>query len=299
MRRFLAAALLLVFCCSAWYGMQPDAWMRASVFRIEDPGEIPAPSPPVGEERLAVPAETAAPAASPLPAAVSSPRPMPKPAHLSRPMVTPEPSPEPESSPEPYAEPEPSPEPSPEATPDLTGLYYIKVNVTANTVTVYTRGESGDFDRPIKAMVCSTGDDTPRSGVFKPGWRLEWQNLFYGVFGQYVTQITGNILFHSVPYQAKYNKNSLEYWEFDKLGTSASAGCVRLQVIDAKWIYDRYFDLAAVEFYEDPDPGPLGKPTAPKISDDELRRGWDDRGGDLRALSLAGSRLCAASHAGS
>ena len=190
-------------------------------------------------------------------------------------MVTPEPSPEPESSPEPSAEPEPSPEPSPEATPDLTGLYYIKVNVTANTVTVYIRGESGDFDRPIKAMVCSTGDDTPRSGVFKPGWRLEWQNLFYGVFGQYVTQITGNILFHSVPYQAKYNKNSLEYWEFDKLGTSASAGCVRLQVIDAKWIYDRYFDLAAVEFYEDPDPGPLGKPTAPKISDDELRRGWD------------------------
>ena len=49
MRRFLAAALLLVFCCSAWYGMQPDAWMRASVFRIEDPEEIPAPDDPQQE----------------------------------------------------------------------------------------------------------------------------------------------------------------------------------------------------------------------------------------------------------
>ena len=103
-------------------------------------------------------------------------------------------------------------------------------------------------------MVCSTGDDTPRSGVFKPGWRLEWQNLFYGVFGQYVTQITGNILFHSVPYQVKYDKNSLEYWEFDKLGTAASAGCVRLQVIDAtcvfvKRVHDAVRNLTAQGFH--------------------------------------------------
>ena len=69
MRRFLAAALLLVFCCCAWYGMQADALMRVSVFRIEDPGDTPGPSPPVGEQRLSAPAETAAPAASPLPAA--------------------------------------------------------------------------------------------------------------------------------------------------------------------------------------------------------------------------------------
>ena len=52
------------------------------------------------------------------------------------------------------------------------------------------------------------------------------------------TQITGNILFHSVPYTEKYNNASLEYWEYDKLGTSASLGCIRLTVKNAKWIYD-------------------------------------------------------------
>lgn len=153
--------------------------------------------------------------------------------------------------------------------------YYIKVNYRANTVTVYGRGESGEFDRPLRAMICSTGDATPENGVFRPGWRLEWQNLFYGVYGQFVIQITGNILFHSVPYQEKFNKSSLEYWEYDKLGTAASAGCVRLQVKDAKWLYDRYAGIVAVEFYGDENPGPLGKPTAPTISGEELRRGWD------------------------
>ena len=78
-----------------------------------------------------------------------------------------------------------------------------------------------------------------------------------------------------MPYQVKWDSSSLEYWEFDKLGTSASAGCVRLQVKDAKWIWENYYNIYAVEFYGDEDPGPLGKPSAPQISDNELRRGWD------------------------
>ena len=30
-----------------------------------------------------------------------------------------------------------------------------------------------------------------------------------------------------------------------------------------------------MEFYQDENPGPLGKPSAPLISDNELRCGWD------------------------
>ena len=52
-------------------------------------------------------------------------------------------------------------------------------------------------------------------------------------------------------------------------------GCIRLQVKDAKWIYDNYSSISAVEFYNDADPGPLGKPSAPLISDNEACRGWD------------------------
>lgn len=153
--------------------------------------------------------------------------------------------------------------------------YYIMINVQANTVTVYTSDENGSYNQPYRAMVCSTGDATPTSGAYELGWRLRWQNLFGGVYGQYVTQIVGNILFHSVPYTKKYDQGSLEYWEFDTLGTSSSMGCVRLQVKDAKWIYDNFYSIVGAEFYTSSDPGPLGKPSAPLISGNERCRGWD------------------------
>lgn len=155
------------------------------------------------------------------------------------------------------------------------GGYLLRVNVQCNTVTVYSSDENGVYSQPVRAMVCSTGAATPGSGLYTPGWRQVWQTLFGQVYGQYVTQITGNILFHSVPYTVYGDKGSLEYWEFDKLGTSCSAGCVRLQVADAQWIYDNRDSIAGIEFYSSSDPGPLGKPSAPTISGDTRCRGWD------------------------
>lgn len=95
--------------------------------------------------------------------------------------------------------------------------YYIKVNYSANVVTVYTQDDSGEYTIPVKAMICSTGTATPKSGVYGIKGRWEWLGLFGGVYGHYSTQIVGNILFHSVPYLEKYNPASLEYWEYDKL----------------------------------------------------------------------------------
>ncbi len=87
-------------------------------------------------------------------------------------------------------------------------------------------------------------------------------------------------MFHSVPYAQK-SKNSLEWWEYDKLGTSASLGCVRLSVADAKWIYDNCVSGTMVEFYQDASPGPLGKPTAQKIGEQEAVRDWDPTDPDV------------------
>ena len=168
------------------------------------------------------------------------------------------------------------PIPTPEPTdPPAYGSYYITVNVQANTVTVYTLDEKGYYSIPCKAMICSTGPATPTRGVYGLGEQHRWHYLFGDVYGQYTTQITGNILFHSVPYTVYGDPSSLEYWEFDKLGTASSMGCIRLQVKDAKWIYDNYSSIYAVEFYNNDDPGPLGKPSAPMISDNEACRGWD------------------------
>lgn len=152
--------------------------------------------------------------------------------------------------------------------------YYIKINNQANVVTVYKKSSNGEYNTPVRAMLCSIGKATPKSGVYTTSDKYRWAFLQGNVYGQYAFRITGNILFHSVPYTAK-NNGALEWWEFDKLGTAASLGCVRLQVQDAKWIYENCISGTKVEFYSSSNPGPLGKPTARKISDDEEVRGWD------------------------
>ena len=152
--------------------------------------------------------------------------------------------------------------------------YYIKVNYGANAVTIYKKDENGYYSIPVKAMVCSCGTATPKSGVYKTSKGYEWGTLEGGTFGRYSTRIIGGILFHSVPYTSE-SEDSLEYWEYDKLGTTASLGCVRLSVADTKWIFDNCEVGTQVEFYTSSDPGPLGKPTAQKISDNVECRNWD------------------------
>lgn len=184
----------------------------------------------------------------------------------------------------PQVEPPKVEEPPKEVTPKTENKnpYYIKINYTQNVVTIYGKDDKGDYTKPIKAMVCSTGSATPTSGTYKMSYKYRWLALYGGVYGQYCTRIVGHILFHSVPYLENGNQGSLEYWEYDKLGTSASAGCIRLTVQDAKWIYDNCKSGTEVEFYSDSNPGPLGKPTAQKISGDETVRGWDPTDPDAK-----------------
>ena len=163
---------------------------------------------------------------------------------------------------------------------NIDATYFIRVNYGQNVVTIYTKDSNGEYTVPYKAMVCSTGTATPRSGTYTlPGSgtklpRGTWGMMIGNVWAQYYTRIKGSILFHSVPYTER-NKGSLEYWEYDKLGTAASAGCIRLTVEDAKWIYQNCPAGTKVEFYSDSNPGPLGKPTAQIISNEEEVRGWD------------------------
>lgn len=143
--------------------------------------------------------------------------------------------------------------------------YYIKVNYNAQVVNVYTYDKDGKYTVPVKAFVCSTGTETPTSGVYKIPAKITWCHMFGDVYAHYCSQIVGNILFHSVPYLEKSN-DTLEYWAYDKLGTKASMGCVRLTTRDAKWIFDNVPCGTEVEFYSSSNPGPLGKPSAQKIS---------------------------------
>ncbi len=191
---------------------------------------------------------------------------------LELPPLKPEEKPEPTPAPEPESTSKPAPEPEP-----VGGApYYVRVNCEMNTVTVYTMDENGKYTVPHCAMVCSSGvgGSTPLGRYELTGNRWKWLGLVGGVKGMYTTQIIGDYLFHSVPYMEWYDHGSLQPGEFDKLGQAASHGCIRLQVRDAKWIYDHMWEIEGVELYNSSDPGPLGKPTAPKIGDSAYPR-WD------------------------
>ncbi|MBQ6991564.1 MAG: L,D-transpeptidase [Clostridia bacterium] len=153
--------------------------------------------------------------------------------------------------------------------------YYIKINYQANVLNIYTKDENGEYTVPYKAMLCSTGAATPRSGVYSIIYKYRWLEMIGGVYAQYCSQVVGNILIHSVPYSRVYDNSSLQYWSYDKLGQSVSAGCIRLTVGNAKWIYDNCPNGTPVEFYASSDPGPLGKPEEMKISSFTEYRNWD------------------------
>ena len=151
--------------------------------------------------------------------------------------------------------------------------YFIRINRALNTVTVYALDGRGGYE-PYTAFICSTGPATPL-GTYSTFNKSRWRLLFGPCYGQYVTDIVGDILFHSVPYYTM-NQGDLEYNEYNKLGTAASMGCIRLCVRDALWIYNNCPVGTVVELYDDWDSyGPLGRPESIYIDPESPNRGWD------------------------
>lgn len=140
--------------------------------------------------------------------------------------------------------------------------YSIKVNRKMNTVTVYMQDENGDYTVPYKAMICSTGragHATPLGTFTITNVKKEWCLMLDGTYGQYSTQFSGHYLFHSICYTAP-DPSALIASEYNMLGDVASLGCVRLQTMDAKWIYENCAAGTRVTIYDSDDPSPLGKP---------------------------------------
>ena len=72
--------------------------------------------------------------------------------------------------------------------------YFLAVNRDANTVTVYTADENGQYTKPYMAMVCSGGTDTP-TGYWNTPVNYDWRLLSGPCYGQYATRINGPYLF--------------------------------------------------------------------------------------------------------
>lgn len=148
--------------------------------------------------------------------------------------------------------------------------YWLKVNRTANVVNVYKKNSRGQYV-PYRVMLASCGAKTSPTigGNHRVGSKQRWGALYGNVWGQYMTQIHRDYLFHSVYYYGR-NNHSLSYKEFNRLGTNRSMGCVRLCTMDAKWIYENCPRGTKITVYSSKNPGPLGKPKGYKTY-----RGWD------------------------
>lgn len=142
-----------------------------------------------------------------------------------------------------------------------------------NTVTVYVKDGNNGYIIPVKRFACSVGlpsSATP-TGTFYTSSKYRWHTLMGPSYGQYCTRIVNSVLFHSVAGRNRTSYN-LNYRDYNKLGQAASHGCVRLNVRDAKWIYDNCPTKTKVTIYDSSISGPLGKPATIKIP---VGQTWD------------------------
>ena len=156
--------------------------------------------------------------------------------------------------------------------------FRVEVNLSKNMVIIYARDEDKGYTIPVKAMICSAGMPGHRTitgDYYHLSRAGSWHVLRYNSVGQYCTRISGPYLFHSVVYTKYGDKYSLHKAEYEKLGKSASHGCIRLQVEDAKWIYDRADRCHVSLYYDRKAKYPLAKPKAKKIGKFASKRYYD------------------------
>ena len=112
--------------------------------------------------------------------------------------------------------------------------YLILIDKNTHYLSLY-RGSRGNWsqDRSWKVDVGAPGTSTP-SGVFNLGTKL-----LYFDSGTcrcwYASQVTGSIYLHSVLY---FQTGSPSRIMDGRLGMSISHGCIRMELSNAKWIWD-------------------------------------------------------------
>lgn len=111
--------------------------------------------------------------------------------------------------------------------------YFLYVDSKTHLVTTF-EGSNKNW-KSIKQFICDVGK--PSTPTIKGKFTLGDRGLSFGqdegFTCKYWTRISGGYLFHSVLYDVK-GKDIID----GRLGMDISHGCVRLEVENAKWIYD-------------------------------------------------------------
>lgn len=173
----------------------------------------------------------------------------------------------------------------------------LVINRAAGVVTAYAYdSEKKSYCIPVKAFTVSVGSDISSNKTSK-GLNIKSRFTPLGtysvctngtavkysvktmvepnksvVYARWTTHVVGNVYFHAIAV-SKNSHKALNYKTYNKLGSPASAGCIRMTVADAKWIYDNARTGTKVEIVKGSKsyPGPLGKPATIKINSSKVK----------------------------
>lgn len=109
--------------------------------------------------------------------------------------------------------------------------------------------------------ICSNG--TSVKYTLKPMYEPDGST----VYARWTSHIVGNVYFHSIAVGSQ-SHYALNPYTYNRLGTPASAGCIRMTVAGAKWIYDYASTGTKVKIVTGSSkyPGPLGKEKTIKVT---------------------------------
>ena len=155
--------------------------------------------------------------------------------------------------------------------------YKVKINRAENFVMIYGNDITGKYTIPYKCFICSTAKNIKNTllGKYRLNDRYRWHTMVDGSYAQYAIRFYDKLMLHSVPYYEK-SPDSLEINEYNKLGHSASLGCIRMRVSDIKWIYDKCKSGTEITIYDKGGEKPpilYDKPK--KLDKKETKASWD------------------------
>lgn len=172
-----------------------------------------------------------------------------------------------------------------------TNKFYIELNRAACAVTIYMYNkETKKYDIPVKTCrVCVGSDISTNAGASALNEKTSFtplgtysictngQSVKYTMkpmlepdgstcYARWATHVVGNVYFHSIAVSSQ-SHYALPAYRYNLLGSPASAGCIRMTVADAKWIYDYASTGSTVKIVRGNSnkPGPLGKAPAIKV----------------------------------
>lgn len=135
-----------------------------------------------------------------------------------------------------------------------------------HTATLYAT-YNGSYKIPTKSFVVSTSRSASnfKVGTYKLSQRKSWFTIS-GVqwWYKWATYISGSGSWcHSEQYYTKGNSKSLRVSSYNDLGTNQSKQCIRMQVVNAKLIYNMrgYGSIKTVVLNKSTNAGPFGKMT--------------------------------------